>query len=148
VRQKRLTFEEAELHPRRNALLRSIGVDPEVEVDVQRVPLAAGDCFLLCSDGLWGEVDQETIAQVLISEEPERGARALVELANRAGGRDNITVALVAVGGAVDTLPLAPRPAAPRAGSPPARRHLRIATALLAGLAILVLTWLAFSAGG
>lgn len=149
VRQQRLTPEEAEVHPRRNALLRSIGVDPGVEVDTRRVDLAGGDRFMLCSDGLWGEVDHQTIAGVLASQDPKTGAQELVDLANRNGGRDNITVAWVAVPGAVDTMPLAPMPAklSARFARGTRARALGIAAAVVAGIAIVALAWLVLGSG-
>jgi protein phosphatase len=62
---KGLTREEAEQSPNSHVLLRAIGVEPEVEADVKPVPLELGDRFLLCSDGLWGEVPDVEIAEVL-----------------------------------------------------------------------------------
>ena len=97
VRQNRLTLEEAAVHPRKNVLTRSIGVDPVVEVDVTEADMEPGDRFLLCSDGLWGEVVDADIAAVLDSQEPEQAARALIDMANRAGGPDNITVQIAVV---------------------------------------------------
>ncbi|MDJ0848119.1 MAG: Stp1/IreP family PP2C-type Ser/Thr phosphatase [Myxococcota bacterium] len=144
VRKKRLTPEEAEVHPRRNALLRSIGVDTRVETEVQTVPVASGDRFVLCSDGLWGEVDDEGIAVIMAGKDPEPGAQALVDLANLNGGRDNVTVAFVAVPGPVDAVvpgSIAPGAARPRdAGR---RRTLGVAAAVLAGAALVLLTWIA-----
>jgi protein phosphatase len=92
VRQNRMTLEEAAVHPRKNVLTRSIGVDPVVDIELGETDLQPGDRFLLCSDGLWGEVSDADIAAVLDSMDPEPAVRALVEMANRAGGPDNITV--------------------------------------------------------
>jgi protein phosphatase len=97
VRHNRLTPEEAQNHPRKNVLTRSIGVDPTLEVDVSATDLAPGDRFLLCSDGLWGEVPEQTLARVLSGQEPDRAVRTLVDLANEHGGPDNITVQIAAV---------------------------------------------------
>jgi serine/threonine protein phosphatase PrpC len=97
VRQNRLTLEEAAVHPRKNVLTRSIGVDPTVEVDVTEVDMEPGDRLLLCSDGLWGEVADANIAGVLDSQEPEQAVRALIDMANDAGGPDNITVQIAVV---------------------------------------------------
>ncbi len=143
VRNHRLTPEEAEVHPRRSALLRSIGVDPEVDVDVTPVPVESGDRFLLCSDGLWGEVDDETIAFVMASDDPEDSVRRLVELANDHGGRDNVTVQVVAVPTAGDTLELPPMPRR----APPQRRNdwsAGVIAALAVGVMLVgALLWLA-----
>ena len=108
VRQGRLTPEEAEVHPKRNALIRSLGVDSEVQVEVNQIEIASGDRLLLCSDGLWGEVDDQTIAAVLASEDPKDSVQTLVALANEAGGHDNVTVQILAMPGAVDTMRLPP----------------------------------------
>ena len=81
VRARRLTPEEAEVHPRRSALLRSIGVDPEVEVDVTPVPIESGDRFLLCSDGLSGVVPHAEITATIAREAPDDAARLLIERA-------------------------------------------------------------------
>ncbi len=142
VQKRRLTPEEAEVHPRRNALLRSIGVDFRVEVEVQSVSVAGGDRFMLCSDGLWGEVDDSDIASALAEKEPEPGAQSLVDLANLNGGRDNVTVACVAVPGAV----AAPTDGPTRLRAPD-RWTLRIAAAVLAGVVLVGLAWIAFGSG-
>jgi protein phosphatase len=97
VRHNRLTPEEAAVHPRKNVLTRSIGVDATIEVDIAETDLEPGDRFLLCSDGLWGEVSEEQIAEVLISQEPDQAVQTLVELANTNGGPDNITVQIAVV---------------------------------------------------
>ncbi len=135
------------MHPHRSALLRSIGVDPEVEVDVKPVPVASGDRFLLCSDGLWGEVDEETIAFVIANDDPESSVRRLVELANDNGGRDNVTVQVVVVPAGVDTLPL---PSMPRRGPPPRRSGWgagAISVLVVGGLLVAALLWLTLGAG-
>ena len=145
VRNKRLTPEEAEVHPRRSALLRSIGVDPDVEVDVTPVPVESGDRFLLCSDGLWGEVDEETIAFAMATDDPEVSVRRLVELANDHGGRDNVTVQLVVVPAGADTLPLPPLPRR----EPAPRRGWGVGTVsalVVGGLLLVALLWLALGA--
>lgn len=97
VRQNRLTLAEAAVHPRKNVLTRSIGFEPAVEIDVSETEMEPGDRYLLCSDGLWGEVDDAEIAAVLDSQEPESAARSLIDMANRAGGPDNITVQIALV---------------------------------------------------
>ena len=92
-RKGQLTDAQAEDHPQRSIITRALGPEPEVEVDVQTVPAQAGDLFLLCSDGLTTMLDDEHIARVLSRATSMQSAvRALVDEANRAGGRDNITV--------------------------------------------------------
>jgi PPM family protein phosphatase len=91
-RKGQLTEAQAEDHPQRSIITRALGPEPEVEVDVQTVPAAPGDVFLLCSDGLTTMLDDERIAKVLSGATSlEAGVRTLIDDANRAGGRDNIT---------------------------------------------------------
>ena len=91
-RKGQITDAQAEDHPQRSIITRALGPEPEVEVDVQTVPAAPGDVFLLCSDGLTTMVGEERIAAVLAGAGSMREAvRALVDEANGAGGRDNIT---------------------------------------------------------
>jgi PPM family protein phosphatase len=92
-RKGQLTDAQAEDHPQRSIITRALGPEPEVEVDLQTVPAQAGDVFLLCSDGLTTMLGDEKIARILArATSLESAVRALVDEANRAGGRDNITV--------------------------------------------------------
>lgn len=92
-RKGQLTDAQAEDHPQRSIITRALGPEPEVQVDLQTVPAQHGDVFLICSDGLTTMLDDERIAHVLSrATSLEAAARALVDEANRAGGRDNITV--------------------------------------------------------
>jgi serine/threonine protein phosphatase PrpC len=97
-RRGQITEEQAEDHPQRSIITRALGPEPEVEVDVQSVPAEPGDIFMLCSDGLTTMLGDERI-RVIIEEAVSLDAatRALVEEANIAGGRDNITVLLFQV---------------------------------------------------
>lgn len=86
---------EARLHPYRNVVTRTIGFGTSVEPDIAGpFVLAPGETLLACSDGLFGPVADEAIAETLARLEPGAAARRLIELANEAGGPDNITVAL------------------------------------------------------
>ena len=78
-------------------IVRALGMDPEVEVDLVREPLEAGDLVLLCSDGLTGMVPDPRIAEILrgARSEPRRAAQELVDAANAAGGADNVTCVLI-----------------------------------------------------
>lgn len=99
VRLGQLTPAEAESHPQRSVILRAVGVEAAVEVDVLRHELEPGDLFLLCSDGLNGMVRDEVIEETLrVPASLSKAAEMLVDLANAAGGRDNITVLLFRVG--------------------------------------------------
>ncbi len=93
-----LTAEQARVDPRRSMITRAIGLDSGVDVDLYPIPLQTGDRFMFCSDGLTDMVDDEAIEQVLAEgQEPAAAAERLVELANEAGGTDNITVVVVDV---------------------------------------------------
>lgn len=90
-----LTKGEAKKHAQRNVILRAVGVHENLEVDLIRGKGLPGDLFLLCSDGLTSMVDDAAIEKVLSSENTLlEKAEQLINLANSAGGYDNITVAL------------------------------------------------------
>jgi len=92
-RKGQLTDAQAEDHPQRSIITRALGPEPEVEVDLQTVPAKPGDVFLICSDGLTTMLSDEQIGRLLTRATSLQSAvRALVDEANRAGGRDNITV--------------------------------------------------------
>ena len=92
LRLGRMTVEEAETSKLRNVILRALGIDPEVELDVNEEPVVAGDTILLCSDGLTRELSDAQIASVLSeNEDANRAAAQLVDLAKQAGGGDNVT---------------------------------------------------------
>jgi protein phosphatase len=96
VREGRLSPEEAASHPQKAIITRALGIDPEVEVDTYPVDLRPGDRLLLCSDGLTNMLTDTTIAGVLRRQpDPQQAADMLVDLANEAGGDDNITVVVI-----------------------------------------------------
>lgn len=98
VQEGALTPEEARTHPRRNVVTRAIGMGPVVPVDAATIVPYTGDRFLLCSDGLTSEVEEDRIAATLRRiADPGEAANELVRLANEAGGRDNVTVVVVDV---------------------------------------------------
>ncbi|HEY2716574.1 MAG TPA: Stp1/IreP family PP2C-type Ser/Thr phosphatase [Solirubrobacterales bacterium] len=98
-RKGQLTEAQAEDHPQRSIITRALGPEPEVEVDLQTVPAQAGDVFLICSDGLTTMLDDEHIARLLARASSMAAAvRTLVDEANRAGGRDNLTVVAFKLG--------------------------------------------------
>jgi PPM family protein phosphatase len=99
VKEGRLTPEEAEKHPQRSIVTRAVGVDSNVDVDLLSVDLKEGDRLLLCSDGLYSMTYDKPIGDVLASErDPQAAVDRLVELANQAGGEDNITVVVLDLG--------------------------------------------------
>lgn len=92
-----LTADEAAVHPRRNEIIRSVGIEPSVDVEIQPLEILPGDRYLLCSDGLSGMVDDTEIAVILDGAEPAEAAERLIERANEHGGQDNVTVQIAAV---------------------------------------------------
>ena len=91
-----ITAEEARIHPRRNIVTRALGIEGDVNADSWVLPMVVGDRYVLCSDGLVDEVDDEEIATILrTSINPQVAADHLVRVANEHGGRDNTTVVVV-----------------------------------------------------
>ena len=96
VREGLMAPADAMADGRRNIITRALGADDGVKVDVVTVDRRAGDRLLLCSDGLHGQVEDPAIAAVLREEvDPGAAADRLVELANAAGGDDNVTVIVI-----------------------------------------------------
>ncbi|ADB48450.1 Stp1/IreP family PP2C-type Ser/Thr phosphatase [Conexibacter woesei] len=95
VRRGKLTEEEAAEHPQRSIITRALGPEPDVEVDTRTYRAQAADVLLLCSDGLTSMISEQHVAELLgAAESLEAAAQALIDAANAAGGRDNITVVL------------------------------------------------------
>jgi protein phosphatase len=83
---------------KKNVIIRSLGPDPEVEVDIEGPhPVQPGDTFLLCSDGLTGVVTPQEVGAVITAMPADEAARFLVQLANLRGGPDNITILIVQI---------------------------------------------------
>jgi PPM family protein phosphatase len=98
-RRGQLTVEEAEEHPQRSIITRALGPEPDVEPDVHTHQARSGDVFLLCSDGLTSMVREERLHEILTGSDSLASAvDRLVDEANRAGGRDNITAVLFRLG--------------------------------------------------
>ena len=121
-----ITIEEARTHPRRNIVTRALGIEPSVRTDMWTLPIVRGDRFVLCSDGLVDEVpDDEILDLVAAVADPQSLSEQLVELANRHGGRDNVTVVIVDVLDGAEPpdptgeMPYDPAWATEGAGSPP-----------------------------
>ncbi len=84
----------------KNIITRSLGPSEKVQVDLEGpFPLVEGDCFLLCSDGLSGQMTDEELGTILGTLPPHEAVRTLVDLANLRGGPDNITVLVARVHG-------------------------------------------------
>lgn len=139
IEEEGLTEEEVDQHPAAHTLERAIGADADVDVEMRPMSVAPGDAFLLCSDGLWGLVSDEEIARVMVSQPPEDCVRWLVAAANRAGGRDNVTVQAVVIPGQPTA---AARDAPPRSGDRTRVVRLAVAAAIVAVLAIALLVFL------
>ncbi len=94
-----ITNEEAKNHKDKHKITRAIGGDADVEPDFFRIETKPGDCILLCTDGLYGEVDDKSMAKILSNPNynMQDACSKLVNLANRRGGRDNITVVALRV---------------------------------------------------
>lgn len=92
----RMTPEEASSSALQSVLIRAIGIEPEVDVDINEELLMDGDTVLLCSDGLTRELSDGQIAAVLSeTEDAQEAADSLVDLAKQAGGGDNVTAIVV-----------------------------------------------------
>jgi PPM family protein phosphatase len=95
VRQGKLTPQEADHHPQRSIITRALGPEAAVEADSHTWPARDGDVYPICSDGLTSMIAEREVGELLARARslPEAG-RALIDAANAAGGRDNITVIL------------------------------------------------------
>lgn len=93
-----ITAEGRATHERRNELMRAIGVTFRVLSDTQSFPLKENEQILLCSDGFYGMVNDEKIAEIVRSTAPENVPETCIAAANDAGGRDNISVILLTRG--------------------------------------------------
>jgi PPM family protein phosphatase len=95
-----ITAEQAKFFEHSNVILQALGVQEEVEVQLSKVELRRGDRIMMCSDGLVGVVSDEEISAVVGSiDDPAEASRILIEMANGAGGPDNITVIVAHVDG-------------------------------------------------
>jgi PPM family protein phosphatase len=94
VRSGKLTQQEADQHPQRSIITRALGSEG-IEADSRTWPARGGDVYLICSDGLTGMVDEMRVGELLdAAPSLSSAARTLIDAANDAGGRDNITVVL------------------------------------------------------
>jgi protein phosphatase len=144
---------EARVHPRRNIVTRALGIEGDVSADSWTLPMLVGDRYVLCSDGLVDEVDDEQIASILrASSDAQLAADTLVAAANANGGRDNVTVVVVDVADDVPdsaaTTVTTPRSDATTIGAPRSSRVRRLVAAfaavvIVAASAIAVTGWYA-----
>lgn len=102
VKEGRLRPEEAERHPQRSIITRTLGVDDHVDVDILTIPIEENDRVLICSDGLSSMLDADAIHDALVEhDDPQAAVEVLVDRANQAGGEDNITAVVLAFDGGV-----------------------------------------------
>ncbi|QSQ19245.1 Stp1/IreP family PP2C-type Ser/Thr phosphatase [Pyxidicoccus parkwayensis] len=95
LKAKKLSPEEIENFPHKNVIVRALGMKENVQVDVSRVEPQEGDVFLLCSDGLSGMVTDAQMQDILQrTPELDKACGQLIDLANAAGGNDNVTCVL------------------------------------------------------
>jgi len=96
VRSGQISKEDAEHHPRKNVLLRALGTEKTVEMDIKTIIFEEGDILLLCSDGLSNKVNESEMMELLQNDgNLQQKADTLILLANENGGEDNITLAIV-----------------------------------------------------
>lgn len=101
VRKGMLSSADARTHPQRNIVTRSVGTQEGLEADYRTGEVRAGDVYLLCSDGVSGELEDGEILEIVEAERADlqNTCDELVRRANEAGGRDNSSVVLVRVDG-------------------------------------------------
>ncbi len=98
-----LTEEQASASPQKNLITRALGIDALAQADTQEFRTRTNDVYLLCSDGLSDMIDQDTMLKELQrSDDLDAVTKRLVDLANEAGGRDNISVILARVGASME----------------------------------------------
>lgn len=96
VKSGQISKEDAENHPRKNVILRALGTEKSIEIDIITIIFEEGDLLLICSDGLSNKVSEKEMIEVLTKyQDPETRADTLIHLANQYGGEDNITLVIV-----------------------------------------------------
>jgi len=91
--------EEAETHPQKHVLTAALGVSEDIDPDysIEPITLEKADVLLICTDGLWGQMSEPEIQQVLASHAPGDACKSLVQLAKERGGPDNITLVIARI---------------------------------------------------
>jgi PPM family protein phosphatase len=96
VRTGQISREDAEVHPRKNVLMRALGTEERVVLDIKTLVWETEDTILLCSDGLSNKVSLQQLQETLQTDKTiEQKAETLIQLANDLGGEDNITLVLI-----------------------------------------------------
>lgn len=96
--------EEAESHPAANIITRAVGVSESIEIDSEQSTMQAGDVYLLCSDGLYKELNEDEIASSLAHIDSKIACNHLVDLALQRACRDNVTAIVVDIQSAEHTM--------------------------------------------
>jgi serine/threonine protein phosphatase PrpC len=98
IRNGSISPEEARDHPKKNQIMRALGVWNETEVDIAPLDIEPGDAFLLCSDGLYGMLpDADLKVLAAGSPDPHSVVAWMIDAANQAGGMDNITAMIARI---------------------------------------------------
>ena len=99
VQSGKLHKEDMRTHPNKNIITRALGTNSDVKADCFEIEVDEGDVLLLCSDGLSNMLEDEKIERIIRSnrEDMSEAGRQLVQEANEAGGKDNISVVLIQV---------------------------------------------------
>jgi len=102
--------EEIPNHPQRNIITRALGTHPEVSISTYQVqhPVKTGDCFILCSDGLYDLVSDDEIKRYVSANSPNKACRQLIALAKQRGGYDNISIGVFAIRSTTKTIQKVP----------------------------------------
>ncbi len=95
VRAGLISAEEARESRFRNIITRSVGFEPSVEPDLTALSVQAGDCFVICSDGLSNYLSADEVGQVLTGHFYRDVAKVFVDMANERGGDDNVTCLVI-----------------------------------------------------
>lgn len=92
-----ITMQDARNHPQKNIITRALGVEKNIKLDYIEINLRKGDILLLCSDGLTNEIADNDIYEICLKSDISKIPEKLIREANRAGGRDNITVSVAKI---------------------------------------------------
>jgi protein phosphatase len=91
-----ITAEQAKTHPQRNAILQAVGFTPEIQPDLHHYGVSSGDKLLICSDGVTSMLTDEQLVEILNNgTSPAQQGQLVINQANNAGGKDNITLILI-----------------------------------------------------
>lgn len=97
VRAGKISAADARRSPHRNVITRAVGIEQDIETDIANEAVRPGDRYLLCSDGLTDMLPDSEIAGILRERGPRDAVQALIDAANRNGGKDNITAVVIVV---------------------------------------------------